>query len=1834
MNEEAIKLLYDDLQTEFDVGTIDDFTLYLNDDTKREKFFNEIILPKYDVETIEDFETTYGLKKKDDSELPLVDGLSERSEAQKKFDAAGKRLLAGAARIPTYVAEMTAVGVGMFNPEFKDYYNSLSIDDRETFLATVSKGVSPGTTTGSLLGFQDVGNEAFSRLTKEAEAIESTLETFDTGITEDIFSENVGRGLKRLLNEAYGAIPSVAAAFTPGGIAVIGAGEAASKSRELQEQGLDLDLRTAINATGSGIAEGIFEGVTRKLGKGLFKSLSGKTKEDALIGITKAVGGVLKGMGLEGSSEVGTLISQQALDKWVTRDEDAFVNIISQGLDTFLIGAAVGGPISGLDVGFRKLTQVKAAKNLNKTIEKTKYKDLVSAFTPSDDKPTLELEQIDIINDPNAKTFLEGTLLKQVKRNEITQEEADKILESYDKTVSLYYEVAGLNLSQEQQIKAAKLIEEKKQLEKLIAGKDESIVKKERDKINKINKELEKISDQSAGITTIKEATKEDAVKALAEEGVLTPTDDQILNKLDELTKIRKDAIQKSSTEKIPLSEESEASPAVGDGDPEGAVPTGEIASEETQATQQAEEGEDALEISEDEIVNLSRDIERQEDQGTLNDNIGEKAYRDGEEGMIKIDDQNVNTIVFETDNKIYELGNIDEIGNDFIVSKGLSLIAPEGVDVTKVDDAADVIDVDGIKYKIIGRRRDKKGKAVVRVKEIETGLDRRFVGEKAERILKDQALKKPSTPLPVSITLERTQTTQPEINQTIYEQKSLNEIIELEKKAKKDLEAFEKKVLEEMVSETVNKDLVQVKENIFQVTQQPDGQYKVSQMRDDGKLVPRLDEKIRTAAINKFKQDKNSREKDLIKKADKKINEFKKNQEDKIISALDNLIKATSTKGKAFDATLGIPLSIANSSLKVIKAAYKAGKSLAAAIADGVKFLKNQGYAPNEIEYKKFVLKGLQKPKTGKVKREREKIKEKPTAKAKVPSDPVEPAPGPPVDKDVQEGVDNLKKQVFNKITDKILNLNLGNIYSKLKGKIFGRGVVSEDVRGLPLSKVDMAFGNKNSTLIYRTIFRPLATSYSKLSNNLRKKINIAETEALKLYKETRDHNKAIENGYRISIALKALEAESNPDSDKVNSVVAELNETIKEAKRGRILTERDAEVLEKLLKQYEKNGQIKYDDVYNSLSVTQQSVFKTLQKENKLLEDFAKTAAKRRGIELETLKNYTHRVVLGKPNEMVDAVKNQAAKFADPNTKAGTIIPRKKGVKPVSFDPFDSYLKGTQETYLDYYMTPDVFKVQEIAQTIEDTYIDSNKGQRESAKALNSAVREILQATYLRSFLRTKGSVATEIQKMGYRAMLASVPRAAAELAGNAIMLSIQPSQVLKDAVNTYAPISMKVGEKANEKFTDILTNLGSTEVDKVGGRLVADTKFADPNNFISVEDLGKKSFGNVRNKMEAIIGLGKKGYKNLNKVADLLMGGVDKATSRPLWISRFAYDFANNVKKINNENIKLTVKDFNEISDGTSPYLTDKYKKARDNAAASADKIVIELVTSGNPFNAIIKNIRRPGDSKNFYRRINSFMANFTLNEYATARYAIGALQRSGEISKTEAQKLIVALLGRMSSYMVAYTLFSNAQDKLFGAEEDEEDAVELFAARQAIGSALQLMFRQNLGNVASLPINAGIEFLNKQYLEGLRDGKPYNSYENAITFSLINLDELSDEGILETVALVGAGPYSSLLKALSKSVKNIARELEKDTPPSAEVKKDLLLQSAFDIGGNTGLVPAYRDIKRVLDKKKYGGRDLAKPSKTSLKELELINPDLAKEIREINKQFRDIEKAFED
>jgi hypothetical protein len=73
MNEEAIKALYESVSADYEVGTLDEFKAYLSDDTKRGKFFEDVIKPEYDVESIDEFETTYGLKKKADSTLETED---------------------------------------------------------------------------------------------------------------------------------------------------------------------------------------------------------------------------------------------------------------------------------------------------------------------------------------------------------------------------------------------------------------------------------------------------------------------------------------------------------------------------------------------------------------------------------------------------------------------------------------------------------------------------------------------------------------------------------------------------------------------------------------------------------------------------------------------------------------------------------------------------------------------------------------------------------------------------------------------------------------------------------------------------------------------------------------------------------------------------------------------------------------------------------------------------------------------------------------------------------------------------------------------------------------------------------------------------------------------------------------------------------------------------------------------------------------------------------------------------------------------------------------------------------------------------------------------------------------------------------------------------------------------------------------------------------------------------------------------------------------------------------------------------------------------------------
>ena len=337
----------------------------------------------------------------------------------------------------------------------------------------------------------------------------------------------------------------------------------------------------------------------------------------------------------------------------------------------------------------------------------------------------------------------------------------------------------------------------------------------------------------------------------------------------------------------------------------------------------------------------------------------------------------------------------------------------------------------------------------------------------------------------------------------------------------------------------------------------------------------------------------------------------------------------------------------------------------------------------------------------------------------------------------------------------------------------------------------------------------------------------------------------------------------------------------------------------------------------------------------------------------------------------------------------------------------------------------------------------------------------------------------------------------------------------------------------------------------------------------------------------------------------------------------MSRFAYEFKNNVKKYNNEDIDLSVEDLKNISKGAeaSKYLSDKkYERALREAVRQADRTSAELVTSGNPLaGAILKNMDRPEGRKsrmNLYRSINKFMANFTLNEYATARFAIGALQREGKISKGEAGRLLAGVLARMSSYVVLYKLFADFMDQMFGAPEEEEKDYKLFTARQIVGAVSTLMFRQNLGNIPSLPINLGIEYINKNYLESLRDGADYNSYENSIVLSLINLDQLGKKSLTEIGLPILLGPLGPAYRSFERTFELAQRTQTRKTQAARDRAKDELInRMTLEAMGQVGLIPLYKDARRITLKKFFDEKGGKTISKTQLRK---VNPELYKRL----------------
>ena len=249
-----------------------------------------------------------------------------------------------------------------------------------------------------------------------------------------------------------------------------------------------------------------------------------------------------------------------------------------------------------------------------------------------------------------------------------------------------------------------------------------------------------------------------------------------------------------------------------------------------------------------------------------------------------------------------------------------------------------------------------------------------------------------------------------------------------------------------------------------------------------------------------------------------------------------------------------------------------------------------------------------------------------------------------------------------------------------------------------------------------------------------------------------------------------------------------------------------------------------------------------------------------------------------------------------------------------------------------------------------------------------------------------------------------------------------------------------------------------------------------------------------------------------------------------------------------------------------------------------------------------------------SLQLYRQANSYMARFSLFEYGTARNAIGALYKSGDISRTQAVGLLSGVIFRMSSYVAVYSVLSSIMDEeLFDAKDDKEEDIEDILTRQTVGSVLTLLTRGNLGNIPSIPINFMLEsMINEPYLGDLRNNEEYDPYKHSIVFSQLNKEDLQKKNLFEIGAKIVAGPYGPMLATAVRTGKlTIASQLNKTQESRDKNLEELTNRMSFEALGNSGLIPFYKDIRRALVKKRF---NKPKPlTKTQLKELKKNYPE---------------------
>jgi hypothetical protein len=833
-----------------------------------------------------------------------------------------------------------------------------------------------------------------------------------------------------------------------------------------------------------------------------------------------------------------------------------------------------------------------------------------------------------------------------------------------------------------------------------------------------------------------------------------------------------------------------------------------------------------------------------------------------------------------------------------------------------------------------------------------------------------------------------------------------------------------------------------------------------------------------------------------------------------------------------------------------------------------------------------------------------------------------------------------------------KAVPLPLSTFVGKIKSGITKNNKFFESIKRNPLAYIDQVFGDFQTTRIYDAVFKPLAQAYDTFSLEMKKvdkRLTDAQEAVMKSFKN--DPNKARMSSYKMMAYMLQREFEANPDNKQVNPAADFIRATIEHINKGQSFFKgKDAEMLQQILDDF-GGEQIDSQKLYDSFNKAERNALAVMEDINKSMGSKAVfTGAVIRGRRVDALNQYAHHNVLSTSGQMdrsadvsIIEAYNQSMRAS---TKAKNLIERTGAATPLNFDVFSSVSRGSRFTLTDFYLTE---PIRTSRKAISDTRKlleergDITKQENEIVNAVENALELTLDDLLTRTFSQSTmlENVIQYVKKTGYRLVLASGTRAMAEGASNLAFVSI------------YAPKDFAAG-MANKKMVmgtvgiDVMSNLKSTQLSRMypnevlSGRMIDTSVLGE-----KAGDKGGRAYGDVRNKITQIYnGLLAPAKKGVELVADTLISAPDKAVIRPLWFGSFENAF-----------VEITGKkpDFEKIAANDEAYMAAN-QEALNKATDTADQVTTLAGAADNPFKSMLRG-KYPSKAKQtallqFFNNFNSFMTRFLIYEYISARTAVNAMLGNGMISKRQGAALLGAVTTRMVVYTLAGTVLNQLLKQAFGLdeEEDEKDIMKQFGQSLA-STATSLIVGRDFGNVVKGLLNYGVENLNEEFLDDLREGD-YDPYRDSIAYTFIPPDKEYKSNTLADYIRNLMGPFGPFYKMAEFGVKTLSADEKKDPAARIRQQRELNERLPLELLGNLGLIPLYRDIRALLladiykgmgKDKKGSGTGMTKAEKAQMKEYfpelykmqmqmeeDMKNPELEK----FEKEMKLLEKQLEE